>query len=116
MTARCMKGDFDRANTRLFRCRMKAMALTHRQQIMQHLREGPSTVRDLATLVGVRIRQIVEDLEHIRRSLRGQKLKVQPAECTACGMAFTSRKRLTAPSRCPRCRSERTSEPVFWIE
>jgi predicted Zn-ribbon and HTH transcriptional regulator len=95
---------------------MKAMALTQRQQIMQHLKEGPTTVRGLATLLGVRIRQIVEDMEHIRRSLRGRKLKVQPAECSACGMEFANRKRLTAPSRCPRCRSERTSEPVFWIE
>jgi predicted Zn-ribbon and HTH transcriptional regulator len=95
------------------------VSLTRRQQLVRRLSAAPATVRDLAAELGLQIRQVVEDLEHIRRSLRSKRekeLKMQPAECERCEMVFTDRQRFTAPSRCPRCRSERTTHPVLWIE
>lgn len=90
-------------------------ARTKRQQIIDRLEQGPATVSDLAALLELRVVEVVEHLEHICRSLRERKLVVEPAECTGCGMVFTNRSRFTAPSRCPRCRSERTTEPVLRI-
>jgi predicted Zn-ribbon and HTH transcriptional regulator len=92
------------------------MSLTRRQQLIQRLSEGPATVRGLATELGVPLRLVVEDLEHVRRSLRDRKLVVEPARCNDCGLVFTKRERFTAPSRCPVCRSESTSEPELRIE
>jgi predicted Zn-ribbon and HTH transcriptional regulator len=48
----------------------------------------------------------------------GLRLRTEPARCTACGFVFGDRaeRRLHTPSRCPRCRSERISEPRFRIE
>jgi hypothetical protein len=91
------------------------MARTRRQKLAERLAEGPMTVKDLAATLGLRVKDVVDDLEHVRRSARGN-LKVKPAECESCGLVFTSRRRLTAPSRCPHCRSERTTEPLLWME
>jgi len=87
---------------------------TRRQRIIEQLGAGPTTVRQLAAELGVPIRDVVSDLEHVARSLRGQ-LDVEPARCCSCGMVFRRRRRFTAPSRCPRCRSEETTEPQLLL-
>jgi len=58
--------------------------------------------------------EIIEDLGHIQRSLGG-RLVVGDSECEACGHVLRRERRFTAPSRCPRCRSERTSEPLLSV-
>jgi len=63
---------------------------------------------------------VVEDLDHVRRTLRSEsdprrRLVVEPATCLGCGRVFRKRERLTAPSRCPDCKSESTTDPEFWI-
>ena len=91
------------------------MSQTLRQQLVERLGRGPATVRGLAAELGLPVKRIVLDLEHVRRSLRG-KLVVEPARCLACGRVFRKRERLTAPSRCPDCKSEQTTEPELSIE
>ncbi len=81
-----------------------------------HLEAAPSTVRDLAELMGLRVSDIVDDLEHVVRSLSDRKLLVDPAECLKCGYAFEDRRRYTRPSRCPSCRSERITWPELRVE
>lgn len=90
---------------------------TIRQQIIECLEQGPRTARDLSGQVGVTEKDVVAHLAHIDLSLagKGRKLYIEPASCQACGFAFISKKRYNRPSRCPRCRSERTSAPVFQI-
>jgi hypothetical protein len=41
---------------------------------------------------------------------------LEPSECQDCGFVFRDRRRLTQPSRCPRCRSEATTPPRYGIE
>jgi predicted Zn-ribbon and HTH transcriptional regulator len=89
---------------------------TRRQQIAARLEQGPATVRGLAAELQLQIKTVVEELEHVRRSLRGRKLIIEPARCLGCGRVFRKRERFTAPSRCPGCRSENTRSPEFWIE
>jgi predicted Zn-ribbon and HTH transcriptional regulator len=62
------------------------------------------------------MRSVVEDLEHVQRSLRDERMAVDPAQCKGCGFAFAKRARFTAPSRCPVCKGESTSEPLIRIE
>jgi predicted Zn-ribbon and HTH transcriptional regulator len=93
-------------------------AETIRQALLASLRDGPATARELSALVSIREKEVAEHLAHLQRSLRrtDERLVVEPAECLACGYAFTRRTRLTRPSACPRCKAERIEPPVFRIE
>lgn len=88
---------------------------TVRQALERALLEGPHNLRELSQRVGVSEKQLAEHLEHLEKSLksRGLRLHVEPATCLACGFAFAERKRMSAPSRCPSCRSERIEPAVF---
>jgi predicted Zn-ribbon and HTH transcriptional regulator len=83
---------------------------TTRQQIVALLEECPTTVREIAGELGMRMVDVVDHLRHIQRSL-GTRLSVGESECESCGLHIDRQRRFTAPSRCPKCRSERTSEP-----
>ncbi len=82
---------------------------------MAHLEVGPITVRDLAEIMGLPVRDVVDDLEHVVRSLGPGKLHMEPATCLHCDYAFEGRRRFTRPSRCPHCRSERITWPALRI-
>jgi hypothetical protein len=87
---------------------------TRREAIISRLEARPATVQELAREFEVKTKLIADDLEHIRKSVRN-RLHIEPSECSACGFRLTKRDRFTAPSRCPRCRSERMTEPVLSI-
>ncbi len=61
----------------------------------------------------VLVTDVIDDLEHIRRSL-GKRFEIIPAVCERCDFTFSKRDRLSPPSRCPKCRSERTAGP--WVQ
>ena len=88
---------------------------TYRQRLIERLSQGPATVHGLALELGLPIAEVVRHLEHVRRSLRDRRLLVEPATCVECGFVFSKRERFTAPSRCPICRSESTTEPELRI-
>ena len=69
------------------------MSLTRRQELIAQLENGPATLRELAERLGLRVRDVVDDLEHIRRSLSDRKLLVDPAVCLKCNYAFEDRLR-----------------------
>jgi predicted Zn-ribbon and HTH transcriptional regulator len=96
-----------------------ARQATVRAALREALRAGPLTAHELSARVGVPERQVAEHLEHLGRSLRAagpERLRVEPARCMACGFAFKKRDRLSRPSRCPVCRSQRLDPPRFAIE
>jgi len=88
---------------------------TRRQRILEQLTGYPCTVRDLARSLGMSIKDVVDDLTHIQRSV-GQRLQISPAVCERCKLEVDRSRRFTAPSRCPSCKCERTSEPELWLE
>jgi predicted Zn-ribbon and HTH transcriptional regulator len=92
---------------------------TRRRSIAKALRDRPMTVMEISRQFGIPFKLAQADVEHIRRSLRGgyagEKFYVRESACVSCGFAFRGRARLTAPSRCPICRSERVGEPEFSI-
>lgn len=77
-----------------------------------------ATARDLATAAAISEKDVVEHLEHLGRSLPrdGLRLEVTPASCLACGFVFADRTRLSTPSACPSCRSERVAVPTFAVK
>lgn len=89
---------------------------TRRERIRELMEAGPLTIRELASILDLSFKEIEEDLEHVRKTVGTRAFRMEPPECLSCGFVFEKRTRLNTPSRCPRCKSEKTSEPVFWIE
>jgi hypothetical protein len=90
---------------------------TIRQQIIDLLETGPHDIRDLSQALRIREREVIDHLDHIARTVAGKKrkLEVTPPECAACGFRFKDRKRLKPPSRCPHCKNERVSLPLYRV-
>ena len=90
---------------------------TVRRQIIALLASRSMDAREISAAVGLREKEVCAHLEHIARSVsaRGGTFHIEPAACRACGFVFQTRRRLTRPSRCPRCRSQRISAPAYAI-
>jgi predicted Zn-ribbon and HTH transcriptional regulator len=90
---------------------------TVRQQLRGLLQREELSFHTLRALLGLSVRALDEELRHVERSERaaGRRLHVTPPVCLACGFAFEGRgtRHFHAPGRCPRCRSERISDPSF---
>ncbi len=93
---------------------------TIRRDLRTLLESESVTIRDISGALGVSEKDVVPHLEHLARSLRGRssagRLVVEPAVCLKCDFSFDERTRTKAPGRCPKCKSERISAPVFRIE
>ncbi len=96
---------------------LPAMHDTVRQEIIAALSEGSFSARDLSALVSIPEREVAGHLEHIQKTLAsaGQQLAVTPAECKKCGFVFAKRDKLKRPGKCPVCKGESISEPLFSI-
>ena len=96
------------------------------------LRERQWTLDELARNFVVSKKVIINDLEHIARSVArpslrsfgkpqdrlrsGQaRLQIHPPTCESCGFRFKDRARFSDPSRCPRCRNEHLRSQRFQI-
>lgn len=90
---------------------------TIRSALREALRAGPLGARELSARIGISEKDVAGHLEHLARSLRrgGERLVVDPARCLGCGFAFTERTRLSKPSRCPACKSQRLEPASFSI-
>ncbi len=99
--------------------------LTLREKIMKLLIEtkNPLSVDDIIAFLGLTIRDkrlVYDALEHIAKTIRRRskgklELVMIPPRCLRCGYVFKDLKRLRKPSKCPRCKSERISPPLFKI-
>jgi predicted Zn-ribbon and HTH transcriptional regulator len=78
---------------------------------------GPLGAHELSARIGISEKDVAGHLEHLARSLRqgGERLVVDPARCLGCGFVFRKRTRLTKPSRCPVCKSQRLDLARFSI-
>jgi transcriptional regulator len=91
------------------------MTLTIRQQIIHLLHTKPMTAAGLARETGSTEKAIEGHLPHVAKSVGGD-FKIIPSECQECGFTFSKRDRSTRPTKCPKCRSEYISEPLFFIK
>jgi transcriptional regulator len=90
---------------------------TLRQQMISALQRKAMDQRELSQALGIQEKEVVLHLPHIAKSAKAKKLKwqIQPAYCEACNYSFKDRKRLSPPSKCPRCRSSRIQGPWYRI-
>ena len=88
-----------------------------RKRLIDMLLGHPMTVSQIAQLVDESPSRIVDDLNHLFRSLKHVEYKavVEPARCRTCGFDFSEVK-LTKPSKCPECKSTWIQEPKIGIE
>lgn len=93
------------------------MDKTLRQQIIDLLEESEHSARELSFRLRIKEKEVYTHLPHIGRSVSAgrRKLQITPAECLSCGFVFKDRRRFTSPGRCPRCRREHISEPLYRI-
>lgn len=89
-------------------------AATKRQQIVEALTGVELTPRELAGELEMPLSRLLDELEHVAKSHKS-RFTIRPARCVGCGFSFTKRSRLSTPSRCPNCRSERTEGPFLSI-
>ncbi len=88
--------------------------MTTRRRMLELLKETPVTARGLSQALGVSEKEVYEHLPHIEKSLRmSGGIICEPARCLECGFSFSKRTRVTSPSRCPVCRSEAISPPLY---
>ena len=91
---------------------------TIRHAIVAELLEGPASAHDISVSIRISEREVAGHLEHIRKTIALKKLRlvVTPATCRACGFVFLKRDRLTRPGKCPVCKGESISSPLFTID
>ena len=90
---------------------------TIRQEMIALLEGRTLSAKDISADAGISVREVYGHLDHIQRTLHksGKEFAVLPSECRKCGFVFKKRDRLTKPGRCPVCRNELITEPLFSI-
>ncbi len=78
--------------------------MTRREEIIKILKSENISAQALANRYKCELIEIIDDLEHIRRSIKPNKLHMKSAFCKKCGFVFAERSRIKAPSRCPKCK------------
>jgi len=88
-----------------------------RKNLIEMLLGNPMTVSQIARVADESPSRVVDDLQHLFRSLKHTEYMavVEPARCRACGFEFSGEK-LNKPSKCPECHSTWVLEPKIGIE
>ena len=76
----------------------------YRKELVDILLEHPMSIHDLSEMLDMPIRDVVDDLAHLQKSLRHEpfRLEIIPARCRKCGFVFRHDK-MTRPGKCPKC-------------
>ena len=87
-----------------------------RRELIAVLLNNPWRISELARELRVPMREILDDLRHVARSLKKSEYIFQmvPATCHQCGFAFSPDK-IARPGKCPQCRSTWIDEPVVQV-
>lgn len=90
--------------------------MTRRKEIVEILSKEEKTAQELANLFQTELKFILEDLEHIKKTINPRKLKMRHAFCKSCGFVFKERSKVSKPSKCPRCKKEWIQAALFRVE
>jgi predicted Zn-ribbon and HTH transcriptional regulator len=96
---------------------MEGAERTTRQRIAHFLRHDSAEPSTLAAEFEITTPAALSHVEHIAESLERteEELLVAPPECQDCGFSEFDNL-INRPSRCPECKSENVSDPLFTIE
>ncbi len=87
---------------------------TRRERIAELIATDSLSPREIAKILEISEKTVLEDLKHIAKSRKFGVLMIQPARCLKCGYVF--RAEIKVPKRCPKCKSMWIEEPRFKIE
>jgi|TARA_B100000315_G_scaffold212893_1_gene210517 hypothetical protein len=90
---------------------------TVRKEIISFLKEQTLTMKEISGYVRISEKEVSAHLEHIKKTILRDNLKmvVDPATCKKCGFAFKKREKLNKPGKCPLCHGESIEEPAYSI-
>ena len=91
---------------------------TRREKIVDLLSENEDmTLQEMADLTNFAVKTIANDLDSVRKSIKSEnkRIEVNPATCMGCNYIFSGRNRISDPSKCPECHSERIAPQKFRI-
>lgn len=90
---------------------------TIRRQLESLLSGAPLSTRAISVALGIPEKSVSGHLAHLRHTLHpaGRRLEIVPATCRKCGFVFAKRERLQRPGRCPVCREQSITDPLFAI-
>ena len=91
---------------------------TRREKIVELLTKNEDmTLQELADLTQSAVKTIANDLDSVRKTIKSEnkRIEVNPAKCLGCNYIFSGRNRISDPSKCPECHSERISSQRFRI-
>ena len=92
---------------------------TARQRMIELLSGTKLSAYQLAQMLGISERQVEDHLVHVVKTIardRKRRFILEPSTCSECHFIFQDRRKLTRPSRCPRCRSESITAPRYGID
>jgi predicted Zn-ribbon and HTH transcriptional regulator len=94
---------------------VKPLSLRHR--IIALLRTREMDARELSRELGIKEKEVYDHLVHVERSAAATSATfiLTPSQCLLCGYVFEDRRRLTRPSRCPKCKRSKLQSPSFRI-
>ncbi|MEJ2155420.1 MAG: transcriptional regulator [Desulfobacteraceae bacterium] len=90
---------------------------TLRQQMITILQSSPMDKRDLSQALRISEKEVNDHLPHVAKTATAQGMtwQVTPAYCDGCRFTFKDRKRIAAPSKCPKCKASRIQGPWFQV-
>jgi len=89
---------------------------THRQRIAELIADGSWTLHELSAEVHISVKEVLQHLVHVQKSVHPPlRFILEPAGCLNCGFIFKDRRRLSAPSKCPKCRDSHIQDPRYHI-
>ena len=91
--------------------------VTLRRRIIALLSDQEMDARELSQELGIKEKEVYQHLVYVERSVTAAKSSfiLTPSQCLLCGYVFENRRRLTRPSRCPRCKRSKLQNPSFRI-
>ena len=94
---------------------MEPLSLRHR--IIALLRTREMDARELSRELGIKEKEVYDHLVHVERSAAATSATfiLTPSQCLLCGYVFEDRRRLTRPSRCPKCKRSKLQSPSFRV-
>ena len=95
----------------------EGVILTRRKEMTELLKERSYTTYELAGIFDVPEKEIERDLRHIVISQRQKDhVIIFPSQCLSCGYTFEHRKKVSKPSKCPKCKSTYLTKPKYMIK
>lgn len=88
---------------------------TIRENIIDMIDGYGASPRELSQNLGIEEDRVFDEISHIKKSLDDRSVYVIPPECNNCGFNDFDNI-LNNPSKCPDCRNDSLSQPVFKID